>query len=141
MKKKLLLLFLALITLSLGYLRDYIFVSINEKTGQGPSGMGELFFWKWPLTIGFASLYFGATCLFLHLLFTQKKYIRLAVFAYAVLFAVSFIIAATGYLSSSFENVYSFVRTVMGIAQSPIVMMVLIAACLLNEEKLLHKKG
>ncbi len=133
MKRKIVIIGLTAVVIALGFLRDYIFVSINEKTGQGPGGMGELFFWKWPLTIGFASLYFVLTCLFLHLLFAQKKYIRLAVFAYAVLFAVSFIVTAGGYLISSFENVYPFIRTVMGIAQSPIVMMILIPACYFNE--------
>ena len=133
MKKKIFIALLVVVVIAVGFLRDYIFVSINEKTGQGPGGIGGLFFWKWTLTIGFASLYFALTCLFLHLLFAQKKYIRLAVFVYVILFAVAFIVAAAGSLISSFENVYPFVRTVMGIAQSPIVMMILIAACLLNE--------
>ena len=133
MKKKIFIVLLVIMVIAIGFLRESVFVSINEKTGQGPAGTGEYYFWKWPLTIGFACLYFGATCLFLHLLFARKQYFRLTVFAYTLLFTVSIIASAVGYLTSSFENVYPFVRAIMGVAQSPIIMIILITACFLNK--------
>ncbi|MEK6616916.1 MAG: hypothetical protein AABZ32_12560 [Bacteroidota bacterium] len=133
MKKKSVIIILIITTIVAGFVRDYIFVSINEKTGQGTAGSGNLFYWKWILTFMFALLYLVLTCLFLYLFFRKKKYIRLTVFVYAGLFTVSLLTAGTGSFISSFEKVYPFIRTVMGIAQSPVVMMILISACLLNE--------
>lgn len=141
MKKKPFIIGLIAVVIALGFLRDYIFVSINEKTGQGTDDSGNLFYWKWILTFVFTLLYFVLACLFLYLLFRKKKYIWLTVFTYAGLFAVSFIASAAGFLLSSFENGYPFVRTVMGIAQSPIVLMILIPACFINEAKISDKKS
>ena len=130
-KRKILIALLILAVISLGYLRDYIFVSINEITGQGPSGTGKLFIWKWPLTFAFAVAYLAITVLFLRILFSEKKYIQIALLIYAFLFSVAFIVSASGYVFFSFEKVYPFVRTIMGVAQSPIVLMILIPFCLL----------
>lgn len=145
MKKKIILFFFALIIISLGYLRDYVFVSINEKTGQGLAGISNpdqrvFFISKWVFTFIFAFIYLGVTCLLLHFIFARKKYIQIAAFAYGVLFLISFLAAAAGYFFSSFENVYPFVRTLMGIAQSPLVIMILIPAFLLNKHLTTEKK-
>ena len=133
MKKKSLLLLLISITILIGFIREYVFVSINQKTGQGANGSGDLFYWKWVLTFVFILLYLVLTCLFLHLLFGEKKYIWLGVYAYTVFIAVSFISGGAGLVFSSFERVYPFIRTVLGIAQSPVIMMILIPVCYLNE--------
>lgn len=132
---------LAVLTIALGFLRDAVFVSINEMTGQGPGGAGALFIWKWPLTFGFAMAYLGLACLFLYLLFLKKKYIWLAVSVYALLFLASFCAGIAGYALFSFQEVYPFVRAIMGISQSPIPLMVLIAACSVNERLLVNKKA
>ena len=146
MKKKFILFFFVLITIALGYVRDYIFVSINEKTGQGLAGVSNpdqhpLFIWKWMLTFLFAFIYLGVTCLVLHFIFARKKYLHLAVLAYAVLFLISFLAAGAGYFISSFENVYPYIRTLMGMAQSPVVMMILIPAFLFDEYRIAEKKS
>jgi len=140
-RKKIFVIALLIAAILLGFLREYIFVSINHVIESGGNANGNLSILKWVLTFLFTLLYFALTCGFLFMLFREKKHIRLAVFVYAVLVGVSFIAAVTGFLIASFDSVYPFIRTVMGIAQSPIVMMVLIPACLLNEAKLLHKKG
>lgn len=134
MRKKSLLPLLIIITILLGFIRDYVFVTINEKTGQGASGSGDLFYWKWILTFVFTLLYLLLTCFFLHLLFREKKYVWLGVYVYTALLAVSFIAGGAGLAFSSFEKTYPFIRTVLGIAQSPIVMMILIPVSYLNEE-------
>lgn len=131
-RKKIFIIALVVATIFFGFLRDYIFVSINHVIETGNDVGGNLSVLKWGLTFLFTLLYFALTCAFLFILFHSKKYIRLAVFVYAVLVAVAFIASAAGYLISSFENIYPYVRTVMGIAQSPIVMMILIAACLIK---------
>jgi hypothetical protein len=136
MSKKILIGVLIITTIVLGFFRDYIFISINRSI---ESGVGwNLPVLKWILTSLFSLLYLLLSGLFLYLLFNSKKYIKIAIVLYVVLFCISIVATLFGYLLSSFENTYRFIRTVMGVAQSPIVMMVLIAACCL-ENKLLNR--
>lgn len=145
MKKKILIAVFAIALIALGFLRDKIFVSINEETGQGLVGIlnpdhRNLFIWKWVLTFIFSFIYLFLTSILIFLIFHSKKYIWLAVFLYGALFAIAFFIAGVGFLFSSFENVYPFIRTIMGIAQSPILIIILIPALLLNEAQIGDKK-
>jgi hypothetical protein len=134
MNKKFLIGALVIATISLGFFRDYIFISINRSIESGVGG--NLPVLKWILTFLFSLLYLLLSGLFLYLLFNSKKYITIAIVLYGVLFCISIIVALFGYFLSSFENTYHFIRTVMGVAQSPIVMMVLIAACYLDGKAL-----
>lgn len=131
-KRYLILVLLIIVTVALGFLRDHIFVSINERIAAD-GGNTELLLLKWLLTFLFSILYFMLTVTFLYIIFHSQKYLWLTAGVYAGLFAVSFFVIAIGFLISSFENVYPFVRTVMELPQSPIVLMILIPACIINE--------
>jgi len=133
MKKKLFVVVLIALIVSMGFLRDYIFVSLNRFIEAGSDVDGKLFLLKWVLTFIFSLLYLGITCVFLYILFQTQQYTRIAVFSYALLFAAALSSASAGYFFSSFEAVYPFVRQILGVAQSPIVMMILVPFCLLNE--------
>jgi len=133
MKKKLLISGLIILTVALGFLREYIFETLNHIIEAGADAGGNFSLLKWVFTFVFSILYLILTGCFLQLLFHSGKYIRLAIFVYAVLFGVSFLVLSAGYVFTSFNNVYAFTRTVMGIAQSPIVLIILIPACFLNE--------
>lgn len=131
MKKKLFVIGLVILTIALGFIRDHIFVSINKviESSEEVRTVSKL---KWVLTILFSCLYLLDACVFLYTLFQSKKYVWIAIVVYAFIFTVSFVASFCGYFFSSFDNTYTFARTVMGIAQSPVVMMVLIAACYLE---------
>ena len=129
MKKKLLIAALVVFTVFLGFMRDFVFVSINRSIAPEIEMGGGLAVLKWLLTFVFFLLYLATTCGFLYVLFQKKGYMLLAVFAYVFLFVISFLAIGFGYCFSSFAAVYPFVRTLMGIAQSPVVMMILISAC------------
>ena len=133
MKKKILVVSLVVLMVGLGFVRDHIFVSLNQVIGSGGDSGGKLSMLKWVLTIAFSVFYFINTSALLFALFQSKTYIRIAGFSYVFLFAVSFLAALAGFMMSSFENVYHFVRMVMGIAQSPVVAMLLVPASWLNE--------
>ncbi len=133
MRKKILIFGLIALTITLGFLREYIFVSVNMETGQGPSGSGDLFIWKWVLTFAFSIAYLTLSGCFLYFIFSSVKYIRLAILIYALLFFISFLVALIGYLFYSFSDAYPYIRKVLGVAQSPIITMILIPACFLNE--------
>ena len=133
MKKKVFILLLVAVIIALGFLRDYIFVSINRSIESGNDIGGKLSILKWILTFVFSMVYLGFTCWLLYAVFQTKKYFWLAITVYSALFLIAFISAGAGYFFSSFKSVYPFVRTVMGITQSPVLMMVLIPSCLWNE--------
>lgn len=141
MKKKFSIAILIAFTIAMGFLRDYFFVSINHFIEEGADVSGKLSFLKWVLTILFSILYLLTTCSFLYILFRNPKYIWIAVFSYLLLFAIALLSAVAGYFFSSFESVYPFIRNVLGVAQSPIVMMVLIPSCFLNEAVLVQKES
>ncbi len=140
LNKKIILTVILFVAVALGYLRDSVFVSINERTGQGPSGTGALFFWKWPLTFAFAFAYFLLTCIVIRFIFHEKKYIYLAAVIYFLLCFIALLAAGSGYVIYSFEKVYPFVRTIMGIAQSPVVLLILLPFCYVNEKLSVNKK-
>ncbi|TAL57998.1 MAG: hypothetical protein EPN85_12675 [Bacteroidetes bacterium] len=133
MKKRVLIGVLIIITICLGFLRDYIFVSINRFIESGADAGERLLLLKWVLTGLFSLLYLLLTGAFLYVLFNEKKYILIAIYCYAMLFVVAFLSAAFGYGFFTFKIVYPFIRTVMGMAQSPILMMILVTACYINE--------
>lgn len=134
MKKKILVGSIIVLTVFLGFFRDHIFVSLNKVIESGNDTEGELSHLKWVLTALFSLLYLIDACILLFVLFENKKYIWLAIFSYALLFLIAITSVVLGSFFSSFDEVYPFVRTIMGVAQSPIVMMVLAAAGYLKSE-------
>lgn len=130
--KSLIIILLIITTIILGYFRGYIFVSINAMIETGNAG-AYLLSLKWLLTFVFSILYFLLTYIFLVVIFRSQKYLWLSAGVYVFLFTVSFFAAVIGKFITSFENVYPFVRSVIEIAQSPIVLMILIPACFINE--------
>jgi hypothetical protein len=135
MKKKLFIAALIVVTIILGFLRDYVFVSINHTIESGSDINGHLQILKWILTSFCSVLYMGITCAFLFLLFCSRKYVWIAISVYVLIFAVAFLIGGIGSITVSFGRIYPLVRAILGIAQSPIVMMILIPASFLNEAK------
>ena len=133
MKKKGLLLFLTALTIALGFFRDFVFVPINKIIESGNDPDGKLALTKWGLTLLFTLAYLAITCGFLYVLFKAVKYVLASMVLYGVLLFVSAITVLIGYIFFSFHDVYPFVRTLMGVAQSPVILMILIPACLLNE--------
>lgn len=132
MKKKLIIAGLILVTILMGFLRDGIFVSLNKLIESGSDVGPNMVKLKWGLTVLFSVMYLLFTGGTLQVLFGERKYLLIALFCYAALFAVAALAGAVGYFFSSFEGVYPFIRAVLGVAQSPVVMIVLIPACFLN---------
>ena|ERR1035437_2967592 len=134
-KKSLFIVLLIIITIILGFLRDHVFVSINQtiETGNDPSQ--HLLILKWILTFFCSILYMGITCAFLFLIFHSRNYVWIAIYVYVLIFIVALLIGGIGSIAVSFEKIYPLVRALLGIAQSPIVMMILISACYINEQK------
>ncbi len=139
MKRKFFIVALIVLAIVLGFFRDYIFVSINQliETGQDVSGHYAIL--KWVLTGLFSLLYMGITCTLLFFLFQSKKYAWVGISAYTLLIVVAGLVGGVGVVVISFEKIYPFVRSILGFVQSPVVMMILVPACFLNEAKVFNK--
>ena len=133
MNRKLVIAILVLLTVALGFLRDYVFVTLNHAIETGNDVSGSLYLLKWPLTALFFLLYLLLTCLFLFQVFGKRKYVLLAFFSYGLLLGFSLVCGAIGWLFSSFEATYPLIRAVLGIAQSPVPAMALLAAALIDQ--------
>jgi amino acid permease len=126
---------------ALGFFREFVFVHINEYLFalwyDEPSRALEvlpflanfdyytLYYAKFFLTALFAGLFFLASLITLRLIYA-KNYWKLLSVIYAVLFVVAGIAMAVGYLGDGIRQTYPFARLVMGLAQSPLILMVLI---------------
>ncbi len=132
MKRRVLIVVLLLLTIALGFVRDYIFVSLNGFIESVNDAGGRLSLLKWVLTALFSLLYLLDTCVFLFVCFGDKKYVWLSLFSFALLFLTAFFASLISYCFFTFADVYPFIRAVMGVAQSPIIMMVLTVAAYLG---------
>ncbi|HVA98036.1 MAG TPA: hypothetical protein VNG53_04000 [Bacteroidia bacterium] len=92
---------------------------------------------KWFFTFLFSSIYLLLTILVTNILFAKKSFLKLCIYVYIALFAVAFVFMGFGYLFHSFNlKGYDLSRSLMHIAQSPFVMMVLIPAFKLSDKKI-----
>ncbi|HAW20967.1 MAG TPA: hypothetical protein DCX14_12360 [Flavobacteriales bacterium] len=141
-------LLLVVLLASTGYVREFLFVNINEQLsflwyGHETSNMSRvlsfldgfdywtIYYLKWALTGVFSVIYLIETTLALKYLF-NSFYARESVFLYAALIVVSTILFV-GY--SAFDNAedgYLLSRFFMGLAQSPVPLMILIPAIFLR---------
>jgi|ERR1051326_6836093 hypothetical protein len=137
MKAKIIVALLVIALIGLGFIRDHVFVAINAEAGAGLNGS----VWKWPLTFLFSILYVLLTCGLSYALFHSRKYIRITVFLYGMIFLISLMLGMAGYLFYSFESIYHFIRAIMGVAQSPVPAIILIPLFLLNEQMAGDKKS
>ena len=151
-KKTALLILIACILLFFGYYRDFVFKNINALLKAWDADMDfkmppSLFFLenydydtlvniKWLLTILFSFIYLSIAIITIQLLFNNKKHIRVTVLSYLAITIVSGVFILTGYFfQNTSEKMYEFARYLMGMAQSPIVLMLLIPAFKLSEKE------
>ena len=149
-QKKYFFLFLLILSLLVtGFYRDFVFKNINALLQAWDADMDytmppSLTFFtnyeyhtlvniKWVLTIVFSIIYLIISIFTVRLLFNNKKYIRLTVATYAGVLVVSCVFIAIGFVFHHSENMYSLARYLMGMVQSPVLLMIVIPAFKLNE--------
>lgn len=140
-------LILSLITL--GFLREYVFVSINEQLfalwhGKESRITGfitiiksltyyQLYYFKWFLTALFTGVFFGWSLLILKKLFNDFYFKELGV-VYVLLISISMITMLIGWPFGKLDEAYIIARFFMGIAQSPLPLMLLVPAIFLRSK-------
>jgi hypothetical protein len=150
---------IALFLLLSGYLRDFIFKKINallqawdhNMDYDMPSPMAFLANWqydsvlslKWLLTFVFWGIYLFISLITVKLFFRRNLYIKITLGVFVGVLLISGIFMGLGFLIKPIsEKMYEFTRYLMGIAQSPIIIMILLPVFkLYNNEKpeIIHK--
>jgi hypothetical protein len=152
MKIKWLLFFLFVFWL-LGYSREFFFVHLNNimylkyyghTTLPIPNIMSvfngfsyeTLYYSKYPYTLLWVGLFFTANYFALKNLSVEKKLLRFLIYSYSILLLLASISMIYGYFVNNQlqDDEYTFSRWLLGIAQSPIICLILIAS-----EKLYNK--
>lgn len=143
---------IAFFLLSLGYYRDFVFIDINARLKAldhniaytlSPSlqflenyTYNTLLNFKWLLTLLFSAAYLALTILTIQLIFKNKKHNHIILIVYAGLTLISMLFIGTGLLfEKTSGTMYEIARYLMGMAQSPIILMILIPAIKLSEKE------
>lgn len=143
--KKLTLALFIMAVFALGYLRNFIFVTINAQasavyyhdtrpvlngfmrftTQLGYSSLIQL---KWFLTILFFLLFFLFSVAIIYLFFKEKLYLKICLVSYGFLLAAAGFITVAGMAAHSFSgHAYNIARNIMHITQSPFTVLLLLA--------------
>lgn len=91
---------------------------------------------KWLFTLIFAAIFYFISRFTIQYLFNNRNYNHIVLIAFAAITVLSGIFMAIGWMiPSSLERMYEIARFLMGLAQSPVVLMVLIPAFMLAEKE------
>ena len=127
-----------------GFYREFFFVNINEQMrylwyGNEESMMSDalslldsldywtLYYLKWAMTVVFSGIFLIESALFTKLILGKTLWKEL-IFMYTILLIVSGLVLAGYALFDEHETGYLIRRYFMGIAQSPIPLMILLPA-------------
>ncbi|MEX2596998.1 MAG: hypothetical protein WEC59_08715 [Salibacteraceae bacterium] len=135
--------------IALGSFREFLFIHINEQlfalwyneTSRASDYIPwlkrldyqTLYVSKWFLTVLFSVLFYAATNGVLFLIF-QRHFWKILGVLYAVLFLGAGVAMLIGYLSDTISQTYIIARFFMGIAQSPLPLMIMIPGAWLKAE-------
>lgn len=147
--------FFGLLFIALGYYREFLFVHINNiatiKYYGKPTGLAipaslsfinalpyrTIYYLKYPLTVLSFVLFYGLSFWCVRSLSNDKKLLRWLTYSYLVLLILSSISMLWAYFVkvNLQDDEYTFSRWLMGIAQSPLVALFLLAASGLMEKQ------
>jgi hypothetical protein len=151
-KKFALLAFIFVALLALGFYRDFVFKSINallqawdhDMDYQMPRSLqffedyeyDTIVNMKWILTLLFSLFYLLLAIFTIRILFDSKGFVRITIASYAGIVIISALFILTGLMmKGSSEKMYEFARYMMGLAQSPIILMILIPVFRMYEKE------
>jgi hypothetical protein len=140
-----------LLLLFVGFYRDFVFKSINGLLKAWDHDLGyylhsslaflenleydTLVNLKWFLTLLFTLIYLAIAIFAVKIFFSQKKFILITCAVYIGITAVSALLMISGIILSNSPKMYEFARYLMGIAQSPVILMILIPVFKLAEKE------
>lgn len=141
MSVKIKVLLLAISIVLLGFVRDYFFMNINWifltlTSGRPNQALDEFHFllnWtprainnlKWVLTFVFSGGFFLLTYLVIRIQFQNKTYDKITFVVYLLLVSAALGLYFLSFVFGLSDNLYGVIRTLMGIAQSFMPLMIL----------------
>jgi len=128
MKHKLRLVTLLLALIGLGYIREMVFVPLNEMIDAGAF---DGLWLKWVLTLAFSGLYLALAISLVDTLFGRHR--RPVLFFYLGFIFMAGLIYGAGVILGETAVAYTMARGLMGMVQSPILIMILIPAFFLAD--------
>lgn len=140
---------IVLLLIFVGFLREFMFVNINSELADvyykrfekvPPSFLyifndwnyANLYYFKFLLTAIFTVIYCSITLLGIKFAFNNKKYLKLTILIFAGIMCISFLVYLTGYLGINPRRAYLFSRWMMGFAESPLILMILVPVFMLH---------
>lgn len=134
-------LILAILIVLLGFVRDYFFMNINWifltlTNGRPNQALDEFYFllnWtpaeinnlKWVLTFVFSAAFFLLTYLVIRIQFQNKTYNKITFVVYLLIVSAALGLYFLSFVFGLSDNLYGVIRTLMGIAQSFMPLMIL----------------
>jgi hypothetical protein len=144
-RRKFFILLLFCLSIVLGFLREFIFLNINEQMrviyyNTPDSRVSPLFGWlshfsyaqlyyggKWPLTLFFMCTFALLTVVIVRLAFQTTAYTKYVLWAYTCVFALSLLIYLMGDFTNSLKSLYPISRFLAGSIESPMLLLVIYA--------------
>lgn len=144
-KEGLLILALIILFIAVGFFRDAVFMNINSQLYKLyfknydftlPDWLSffdswpymKLYYFKYVLTALFILLYLILSLLSVKVFTGNAKNIKWVFYAYAIVLFLSLITYAGGQLFNNFPKGYLFTRNLVGLLQSPFIVMIIIPA-------------
>jgi hypothetical protein len=134
----------------IGIEREAIFISLNlciQHVTNAPDFLRPniygsiyflfylaLYFFKWMLTLLFTCGFLFFACLSIYLIYQKKSHIYICLFFFTAVFLLAFSFMAIGYVFHEYNICYLFSRKLMGLAQSPALLIILIPSFKLLKE-------
>lgn len=156
MNRRLLLVLLVLLAVGLGFFREFVFININEQMRVtyyhstdshvvplfrflGGFDYATLYYLKYPLTLFFTGLFACISVIIIRYWFPGKNYTRIVWLTFAAIFVLAFLLFFIGWLAGDNYFFYTIARFLVGLAESPALLAVLIPAFYLTAENASRK--
>ena len=113
-----------------GFLRDIVFVELNNSIAHAQSAgdAHDLMIAKYVLTFAFTLGYTILTALLVWFIYAKKELVLITVGCFGLLLLTALIVYGAGTVVSSSDTGHKMASSVMGLAQSPFPTMLLMAA-------------
>ena len=150
-KEALLVFLLIIIFIVVGFFRDAVFMNINSQLYKLyfknyeytlPTWLStfenwpymKLYYFKYVLTALFVLLYLILSLISVSIFSDNIKNIKWVFYTYGIVLAMSVITYSTGYFLNNFPKGFLFTRNLLGLLQSPFIVMIIIPALKLEKK-------
>ena len=132
-----------------GFIRDALFTGINESIASNGSddfkflnffnsiedaiNIESIYIAKWGYTLLFSLIYLVMASSLIYLIYERMVFIYFTIGLYFLLMLISLVILVTGITIDDYAMGYSIARKIMGMVQSPILIMILIPSFRLGQ--------